>query len=108
MSSVKLTSQQWLKILEFLSGESSLYVGWEADCKRFIEAVMWIGGSGAPRRFLSADCGKRNSVYKRFGRWSDNGVWERMRRHFIDEPDTECLIIDSAIARAHPRAAGGA
>ena len=106
MSSVKLTSQQWLKILEFLRGESELYIGQQADCKRFIEAVLWMSRSGAPWRFLPAEYGKWNSVYKRFGRWSANGVWERMHQYFIDEPDMEYLIIDSTIVRAHPCAAG--
>ena len=106
MSSVKLTSQQWSKILEFLRSEPNLYIGQQADCKRFIEAVLWMSRSGAPWRFLPADYGKWNSVYKRFGRWSDNGVWERMHQYFIDEPDMEYLIIDSTIVRAHPCAAG--
>ena len=106
MSSVKLTSQQWSKILEFLRSESNLYIGQQADCKRFIEAVLWMSRSGAPWRFLPAEYGKWNSVYKRFGRWSDNGVWERMHQHFIDDPDMEYLIIDSTIVRAHPCAAG--
>ena len=106
MSSAKLTSQQWSKILEFLRSESNLYIGQSADCKRFIEAVLWMSRSGAPWRFLPAEYGKWNSVYKRFGRWSDNGVWERMLEHFIDDPDMEYLIIDSTIVRAHPCAAG--
>ena len=106
MSSVKLTSQQWSKILEFLRSEPNLYIGQEADCKRFIEAVMWMSRSGAPWRFLPADYGKWNSVQERFGRWSDNGVWERMHQYFIDEPDMEYLLIDSTIVRAHPCASG--
>lgn len=106
MSSVKLTSQQWSKIFEFLRSESNLYIGQQADCKWFIEAVLWMSRSGAPWRFLPADYGKWNSVYKRFGRWSDNGVWERMHQYFIDDPDMEYLIIDSTIVRAHPCAAG--
>lgn len=106
MSSVNLTSQQWSKIFEFLRSESSLYIGQQADCKRFIEAVLWMSRSGAPWRFLPAEYGKWNSVYKRFGRWSDNGMWERMHQHLIDDPDMEYLIIDSTIVRAHPCAAG--
>ena len=106
MSSVNLTPQQWSKILEFLRSEPNLYIGQEADCKRFIEAVLWMSRSGAPWRFLPAGYGNWNSVYKRFSRWCDNGVWERMHRHFIDEPDMEYLIIDSTIVRAHPCAAG--
>ena len=46
------------------------------------------------------------SVYKRFARWCDHGVWERIHQHFVDDPDMEYLIIDSTVVRAHPSAAG--
>ena len=41
----------------------------------------------------------------RFARWADRG-WELMHQHFADDPDLECLIIDSTVVRAHPCAAG--
>lgn len=106
MSALTLSSQQWSKILEFLRNEPNLYVGAELDCKRFIEAMVWMSRSGAPWRMLPSEYGKWNSVYKRFARWCDGGVWERMHDHFIDDPDMEYLMIDSTIVRAHPCAAG--
>ena len=43
---------------------------------------------------------------QRFVRWCEKGIWERMHQHFADDPDMEHLIIDSAVIRAHPCAAG--
>ena len=101
MSTVTLSPQQWSNVFEFLRSQSDLYVGREAECRRFIEAIVWMSRSGAQWRLLPSEYGKWNSVYKRFARWCDRGVWERMHQHFVDNPDMEHVIIDSTIVRAH-------
>ena len=106
MSGLQLSTSQWTAILQFLRGRTDLYVGREEECRRFIEAVLWVDRSGAQWRLLPAEYGNWNSVYKRFARWADRGIWELMHQHFADDPDMEYLIIDSTVVRAHPCAAG--
>ncbi len=106
MTTVKLNDKQWYKVREFLRADARTYVGKEAECRQFVEGVIWISRSGAQWRLLPAEYGNWNSVYKRFGRWCDNGVWERMLAHFANDADMENGMVDSTIVRAHASAAG--
>ncbi len=71
MTDVRLADDQWTKIRDFLRDAPNVYVGKdEQACRRFVEAVKWISPSGAQWRLLPAECGKWNSVYKRFVRFA--------------------------------------
>ena len=106
MSTITISDDQWSKIREFLRSCRRAYVGKEANCRRFLEGVLWIARSGAQWRLLPETYGNWNSVYTRFARWCDHEVWEQMHQHFADDPDMEHVLIDSTVIRAHPCAAG--
>lgn len=107
MTDIRLSDEQWTKIGRFLRQEARAYVGRdEQACRRFVEAVKWISRSGAQWRLLPAEYGAWNSVYKRFVRWCEAGVWERLFAALADDPDWEHGMLDSTSVRAHPCAAG--
>jgi transposase len=102
----KIRDDQFAKIYQFLRDCPEVYAGKEDDCRLFIEGVHWIMRTGAQWRELPERYGNWNSVYKRFARWCDREIWQKMHVHFADDPDMENLIPDSTIIRAHPCAAG--
>ena len=106
MSEVKLKAREWHKIRRFLDESPDVYVGQEKGCRRFIEGVLWLLRSGSQWRLLPKRYGNWNSVYKRFNRWSERGVWEKMFETFADDPDMESVMIDSSVIRAHSCSAG--
>ena len=99
MSTVTISDKQWLKIVRFLRSCPGLYVAEEAKCRRSMEGVLWIARSGAQWRLLPETYGTWNSIFKRFARWCDNGIWDRMHQHLADEPNMEYLIVDSTVIR---------
>ena len=101
-----LSDQQWKRIAKLCVGKPEDPGGTGADNRMFVEAVLWIARTGSPWRDLPGIFGKWNSVFVRFNRWSESGVWARIFAALADDPDFEYLMLDSTIVRAHQHAAG--
>ena len=105
-NTITFREDQWIKIITFLRACPGVYVGQETACRRFMEGVLWILRSGAQWRLLPKEYGHWNSVYKRFARWCERGIWEALYHDCIEDPDMAYVLLDSTIVRAHPCAAG--
>ena len=106
MTTEEFRPDQWSRMVGFLRSCTGVYVGQEKDCRRFLAGVLWVARTGAQWRALPEQYGKWNSVYKRFLRWCEKGIWKRMHDALADDPDMEQLLVDSTMVRAHPCAAG--
>jgi hypothetical protein len=42
MSNAALTDEQWQKIFSFLQDQYGIHLGQESDCRRFVDAVLWV------------------------------------------------------------------
>ena len=78
-----ITDAAWQRILPFLRDCPNVYVGDHPEtCRRFLSAVVWITKEGATWRALPSAYGHWNSIYRRFGRWCDAGVFQALHEHF--------------------------
>ena len=103
---VMLSDAAWQSIHPFLKTLPNVYVGAPEACRRFLSALIWITKEGATWRSLPKVYGYWNAIYRRFGRWCDAGVFEKLHDHFHEAGDLSALLMDSTIVRAHTSAAG--
>lgn len=101
-----LDDAQWERLAPLIIGRPDQCGSTGRDNRMFVEGVLWIVRTGAPWRDLPEAFGDWNSVFRRFSRWSQKGVWWRIFEAMADDPDFEYLIVDSTIVRAHQHAAG--
>ena len=101
-----MSDAMWAVLEPLLPGQRGQWGGIAKDNRRFLNGVFWILRVGAPWRDLPPQYGKWNSVYQRFRRWRDSGVWERILEALVVEPDYEWLMIDASHCKVHPHAAG--
>jgi transposase len=100
-----IADDDWDRIKDLLPGRAGQPGVAAKDNRLFLDAVLWIGKTGAPWRDLPERFGNWNSVARRFSRWARKGVWQKVFEA-LQDPDLEWLILDSTIVRAHPHAAG--
>jgi transposase len=77
-----------------------------------LEGILWIHRTGAPWRDLPPEYGKWSTVYERFRRWRQSGLFGRMLDKLeaagrkTEKIDFEFSAVDGSNIRAHRCAAG--
>jgi transposase len=101
----ELKDADWVRLAPLLPGKVGDAGRSAADNRLFVNAVLWIARSGAPWRDLPERFGPWNSVYRRFRRWAQKSVWQRVFEA-VQDPDLDWAMLDSTSVRAHQHAAG--
>ncbi|MFC7666489.1 IS5 family transposase [Hymenobacter humi] len=105
MRRYELKDADWARLAPLLPGKAGDAGRSAADNRLFLNAVLWIARSGAPWRDLPERFGPWNSTYRRFRRWAQKGVWQRVFEA-VQDPDLDWAMLDSTSVRAHQHAAG--
>ena len=106
MARRELRADQWDRIKAILPGKKSDAGRTAEDNRKFVDAVLWIARTGSHWRELPPEFGKWNSVFVRYNRWSEKGIWENLFKTLADDPDFEYVMMDATIVRAHQHSAG--
>ena len=101
-----LRDDQWDRIKDGLPGSEGSVGVTASDNRLFIEAVLYRYRAGIPWRDLPERFGDWKNVHRRFSRWAESGVWERVFRCLAEDADNEYAMLDGTIVRAHQHSAG--
>jgi transposase len=75
------------------------------DDRRVINGILWRFRTGAPWRDVPERYGPRTTLYNRFVRWREAGVWDRLLEAVSETYDGEIVMIDSSCVRVHQHGA---
>lgn len=74
----------------------------------FLDALLWMTGEGARWRALPERFGSWNTIWRRFARWRDQGVFEAAFATMAEAgvAPERVQMLDATVIRAHQHAAG--
>src|SRR3954449_4074436 len=104
----RMTDEDWATVLEVFRACRSRRGAKGRNDRIFLEAVHYFCVHNITWRALPAACGNWNSIWKRFGRLSQAGVFEAFFDALAAMSQTAHLVqmFDSTVVRAHVSAAG--
>jgi transposase len=105
---IGVTDEEWAIIGPLLPLERGRWSRPAQDNRRYFEGMLWIARSGSQWRHLPDEYGKWNSVFRRFRRWVEIGVFDALIETLVElvKRDRSADMVDTTIIRAHHCAAG--
>jgi len=103
-----MTDEDWELAVEVFRGARSRRGDKGRDDRKFLEALHFFTVHNLTWRAIPGEFGNWNSIWKRFWRLSQGGVFEAFFQLLAERSETAHLvqIFDSTVARAHVSAAG--
>jgi transposase len=100
-----ISDEHWDRIRHLLPGQAGGHGGVGNDTRLFLDAIRYLAKTGIAWADLPTCFGKPNSLWQRYNRWCERGVWAKVAAALRDD-DTEWLSVDSTCVRANVAAAG--
>ena len=101
-----LSDEQWEKIQPHLP--TDVRGRDRVDDRRVISGILHVLKSGCRWCDCPPEYGPPTTIYNRFARWAERGVWEKLFKELADcGKSADMQMIDSTHVKAHRSAAGG-
>lgn len=102
---VRLDDVRWRSIVDRLPPLIRARAVNGGRTRGFLESVIWVATTGQTWGKLPRECGEWHSVYVRFTRWAQDGVWEQIIHSLQHHPDIAeplRLMVASYLRASHP------
>jgi transposase len=100
-----LSDEQWRQIAPHLP--TDVRGKDRVDDRRVISGILHVLKSGCRWCDCPPEYGPPTTIYNRFVRWAERGVWERLFRELAERGrSTDVQMIDSTHIKAHRSASG--
>lgn len=84
MAGGDLTADEWALVGTLLPAERGRWSRPALDNRRFLNGMLYVLRVGCPWRDMHERYGKWNSVYVRFRRWAEQGVWDALLETLVE------------------------
>lgn len=103
-----LTDDEWAAIASLLPSERGRWARSTQDNRRYLNGMLHVLRIGCPWRDMHERYGNWNSVYVRFRRWAEQGVWDALLETLVEMglADDWQHLADGTSVRGHSQAAG--
>lgn len=100
------SDEQWARIEPLLPNKPRGVP--RVDDRKVLSGIVQVLKSGCSWRHAPPEYGPRKTLYNRFVRWADRGIWEGIFHALAQNEELPGrLFIDATIVRAHRTAGGG-
>ena len=102
-----ITDSMWRKLKPLFPAERGRCARPSKSNRLMLEAMIWKLRTGSPWRDLPVNTfGPWESVYTRFSRWSEKGIFQNAFEEIKDALDQDEVSLDSSTVRVHQHGHG--
>lgn len=103
MSRTTLSNETWSRLLPILK---QLGIYGKKNLRKTFEGILFRLRTSCQWADIPSCFGKSNSIYQAFNRWSKRGIFTKLFKHLVENPDMEWVFMDGSHIRVHQHGMG--